>query len=196
VLELLGLCRPSVFAGFGEDRAPRFLERSCEGGAACAVRPDRGGRRVRGGGAGGTEKRLAGGVRFGEAQIQYQEKHMITLTTPSQINSILGGNAPVSYDKLVVSPMNFNPVDQTIVGQIRLTSTADPAMDAVTGSLRVDVSKSELLIDVPQVDFRRRIVLSAGQKTSVLSMIESAQASVENGLVALAVISGTRSAGA
>ena len=120
---------------------------------------------------------------------------MITLTTPAQINTVLGGNAPVGYDKLVLAPLHFNAVEQTIVGQVRMTSTTDPAMDAVTGSLRVDVAKSELLIDVPQVDFRRRIVLTAGQKTAVLNQIEAAQAQVENGLVTIGVISGTRTAG-
>jgi hypothetical protein len=121
---------------------------------------------------------------------------MITLTTPAEINSVLGGNTPVAYNKLVLSPFTMNAVDQTIQGTLRLTSTGTPSMQPITGTLRMSVTSSELLIEVPQLDFYRRIVLTSPQNTAVLSQIESAQAAVENGLVTIGVIAGTRTSGA
>lgn len=122
---------------------------------------------------------------------------MITLTTPPQINSVLGGTAPVGYDKLVVGPFTMDPVNQTVLGQLRLTSTANPSMQAITGSLSISVPRAELIVDVPQLDFYRRIVTSAAQNTSILNMIETSQAQIENGLVSpgIAVVQGVRSAG-
>ena len=121
---------------------------------------------------------------------------MITLTSPAQINSVLGGNAPIAYDKLVIAPLNIDPVLQSITGQLRLTSTSNASMQAIKGTLRIDVPSAELLIEVAQLDFYRRIVLSSPQNTAVLAIIEAAQKGVEDGLVSLGVIVGARSVGA
>ena len=121
---------------------------------------------------------------------------MITLTTPAQINSVLGGNAPINYDKLVVSPLQFDAVGQTINAQLRITSTANSSMQPIIGSLRVSVPSAELVIEVPQLDFYRRVVTSGPQNTSILAIIETAQKGIEDGLISLSVISGVRSAGA
>lgn len=120
---------------------------------------------------------------------------MITLTTPAQINSVLGGNTPINYDKLVLSPFTLDGVSQTINGTLRLTSTGTPSMQPILGSVRMTVPGSELVIEVPQLDFYRRIVLSSGQNNALLAQIESAQAAVENGFVTLGVIAGTRTSG-
>src|SRR5688572_7241082 len=100
---------------------------------------------------------------------------MITLTTPAQINSVLGGNAPVGYDKLVLSPFTMDPVQGTVHGTLRLTSNASPDMQAITGTL--SIVGSTLIVEVAQLDFYRRITLSAGQRTSVTGIIANAQAS-------------------
>lgn len=121
---------------------------------------------------------------------------MITLTTPPQINSVLGGSAPIGYDKLVLSPFTMDAVGQTVRGTLRLTSTATPTMQPITGSLSINVPSSELIVEVSQLDFYRRITLNSAQNTSVLNQIETAQAQLENGLITLGVIAGTRTAGA
>lgn len=121
---------------------------------------------------------------------------MITLTTPPQINSVLGGSAPIAYNKLVLSPFTMDAVKQTVSAQIQLTSTAVPTMQAIAGRLTISVATSELVIEVAQLDFYRRVVLSSAQNTSILGQIEAAQAQLENGLVSLGVIAGTRSSGA
>lgn len=120
---------------------------------------------------------------------------MITLTAPAEINSILGGNAPVAYNKLVIAPFTMDGVTQTIAGVLRLTSTANTSMQPIAGTVRINVPAAELVIEVPQLDFYRRIVLSSAQNTAVLNQIEAAQAQLENGLVSLGVIAGTRTAG-
>ena len=120
---------------------------------------------------------------------------MITLTTPAQINTVLGGNAPVAYNKLVIAPFSMDGVKQTVSGQVRLTATTSPNMQEIVGRLSINLVTFEFLLEVPQLDFYRRIVLSAGQVSAVLAQIETAQAALENGLVSLGVIAGTRTSG-
>lgn len=121
---------------------------------------------------------------------------MITLTTPAEINSVLGGTAPVPYNKLVVAPLRFDAVNQTITGDLRLTATSNASMQPITGNLRISVPGAELVIEVAQLDFYRRVVTSGAQNTAILAIIETAQKGIEDGLVSLGVIAGVRSAGA
>lgn len=121
---------------------------------------------------------------------------MITLTTPPQINSILGGSAPVAYNKLVIGPFTMDPVNQTITGSLRLTSTANPQMQPIVGTLTISVPGSTVKVEVPQLDFYRQITTTSPQNTSIIGWIEAAQAQIENGLISVAIISGTRTAGA
>ena len=51
---------------------------------------------------------------------------MITLQTPPSINSVLGGNVPVSYNKLVIAPFTMDPVGLSITGTLQLSSTSVP----------------------------------------------------------------------
>lgn len=121
---------------------------------------------------------------------------MITLTTPTEINSVLGGNVPVAYNKLVLAPFTMDPVGQTITGTVRLMATGAPTMQPITGRFTISVPAAEFVIEVPQLDFLRRLVLSSPQNTAVLNQIATAQNAIENGLVSLGVIAGTQSAGA
>lgn len=120
---------------------------------------------------------------------------MITLTTPPQINSILGGSAPVAYNKLVLGPFTMDGVTQTITGTLRLTSTGSPTMQPIIGTLRISVPSATVVVEVAQLDFYRQITTTSPQNTSVLNIIEAAQAGLENGLISLGVIAGTRTAG-
>mgnify|MGYP001617581131 CR=1 FL=1 len=120
---------------------------------------------------------------------------MITLTTPHEVNSVLGGNAPIPYNKLVLGPFTMDGVAQTVRGTLRLTSTSTPTMQPITGSLQISVPSAELIIEVQQLDFYRRIVLTSAQNTAILNQIETAQAQLENGLVTLGVVAGVRTTG-
>lgn len=120
---------------------------------------------------------------------------MISLTTPAQINSVLGGNVPVSYDKLVITPFSIDVVNQSITGQLRLTSTATPDMPQIIGTLSIIVPSATLLVEIPQLDFYRRVRLTSPQNNGVLAIIEAAQKGIEDGLISLGVISGTRGPG-
>jgi hypothetical protein len=113
---------------------------------------------------------------------------MITLTTPPEINSILGGSAPVAYNKLVIGPFTLNPVTLSngVTGIVRL----------INGTLSIDASTGVLTIEVGQLDFYRKVQLSGAQLTSVQNIIANAQNSLEAGLVSLGVIAGTQSTGA
>lgn len=119
----------------------------------------------------------------------------ITLTTAAQINSVLGGSAPVAYGHLVLSPFTMDPVANTVSGTLKLTSSTVPEMQAISGRLTINASSGELVIEVAQLDFYRRIQLSAGQITAVITIIRNAQNALESGLITLGVIAGTQSAG-
>lgn len=121
---------------------------------------------------------------------------MITLTTPAAVNSVLGGNVPIAYDHLVLSPLTHDPTALTITATVRLTSTANPDMTPIVGSLTINGSTGKLEISVQQLDFLRRVTLSPGQISAVLGYITSAQNAVEQGLVALGVVAGTQTTGA
>lgn len=123
---------------------------------------------------------------------------MITLTTPPQINSVLGGSAPVAYDKLVIGPFTLDPVTpaSAVRGTLRLTSTANGQMQPMTGLLTINTTSWFLTVEVPQLDFYRQIQLSGPQITAVNTIIGNAQNSLEQGLIDLAIIAGTQSAGA
>lgn len=121
---------------------------------------------------------------------------MITLTTPASINSVLGGNVPVAYNHLVISPVTHDPMALTITGTIRMTSTTAPDMQPITGSLNVNASTGKLDVSVPQLDFYRRITMDAPTIQVVRDMINAAQNAVEAGLVGMGVIAGTQTTGA
>jgi hypothetical protein len=123
---------------------------------------------------------------------------MITLTTPAQINSILGGSAPVGYNKLVLTPFQMDPVALTITGTLRLTSSGAPDMQPILGRLNIrsDGSTAVLEIEVGQLDFYRRIRLEGAQNTAALTIITNAQNAIEVGLINLGVIAGVQGTGA
>jgi len=121
---------------------------------------------------------------------------MITLTTPPQVNSVLGGNTPVGYDKFVLSQIVFDTVALSLTATIRLTSTATPSMQPITGNLRVVTATATLTIDVAQLDFYRQVTLSGPQNASVQAQIRSAQDALESGLITLGVIAGVQAMGA
>lgn len=121
---------------------------------------------------------------------------MITLTTPAQINSVLGGNVPVGYNHLVLSPFTMSPEERHVVGSLRLTATTNPEMPVILGSLSIQLGPGSMEVRVEQLDFYRKLTLSGAQITTVQGWINSAQNSIEAGLVAVGVIAGTQSAGA
>ncbi len=121
---------------------------------------------------------------------------MITLTTPAQINTVLGGNSPVAYNKLVIGPFTFDSAALTVTGALKLTSTGSPEMQAIPGTLTITTSTARLEIAVPQLDFYRRVALTGPQNAAVQGIVRDAQNALENGLISLGVIAGVQSLGA
>lgn len=119
---------------------------------------------------------------------------MITLTTPPQITSVLGGSTKVGYDKFILSQVVHDPVAQTINGLVRLTSTAAPTMNPIPGRFRLDGLILE--IEVEQLDFYRRVTLTTQQRDAYRQWITTSQNEIEAGFVALGVIQGVQSSGA
>ena len=122
---------------------------------------------------------------------------MITLTTPAIVNSVLGGSVPVNYDKFALTSLTHDPVNMRISCFIAMTSTASPDMQAITGSMTVSATGSQgvLEFEVRQLDFYRRVRLTAEQAPAVLTMILNAQTAVETGLIGLGIVVGTQTEG-
>jgi len=120
---------------------------------------------------------------------------MITLTNASTVLTVLGGTTLVGYNKMVLAPFSLDRVNQAVNATIRLTSIADPQMQPIFGTLAIRLASSELLIEVAQLDFLRRVALNAGQITALIDVIEAAQAALENGIISLGLVAGTRTVG-
>jgi hypothetical protein len=120
---------------------------------------------------------------------------MITLTTPPAINAVLGGNSPVNYDKMVLSPLSLDPVAQNMSAAVRLSSSTNADMQVIAGTLLISASTGILEIRVEQLDFYRRVVLNATQRTWVTDQLRASQNAFEAGLVSLGVVSGTQANG-
>lgn len=121
---------------------------------------------------------------------------MITLTTPPSINVVLGGNTTVSYNKFVLAPFTMDGVRQSVVATVIVTSTANPEATPIIGTLTIDIPGGNVfLLRVPDLDITLRKVLTSPQATAVIAAIETAQAALENGLITLNAVAGTRSAG-
>ena len=121
---------------------------------------------------------------------------MITLTTPPSINSIIGGNSPVSYDKFSLSNIKYEVGTNNISANIKITSTANPDMTALTGSLNIQFAGAIAEVAVPQLDFYRRIALSGAQQNAVATLVSNSQNALEAGLITLGLVAGSQSTGA
>lgn len=120
---------------------------------------------------------------------------MIALTNPHSVHNVLGGNTLVSYDHFFLSPITVDPVALTINATVRITSTTDPQMQEIAGSVTINTSTGVLKIEVSQLDFYRRVQLSGGQITAINAVIAGVQTDVENGLLSVGVIAGVQSQG-
>lgn len=120
---------------------------------------------------------------------------MITLSTPPQVNSVLGGNAPISYNKLVLSSMTLDPVTKSVIATVGLRSTTNPEKKELSGKL-VITTGGLLTLEVTTIGFSQQVQLTAPQITSVGTIVTDAQNSLESGLVSLGVVAGVQAAGA
>lgn len=123
---------------------------------------------------------------------------MITLTEPKVVNSVLGSTAPadaINYDKLVLSPMNFDPIAKRINGTVNLRSSTTPDMQPISGSFTLDAGSGLLQMEIRDVGFYHKRTLTAGQITSLQNLINNTQRDTEQGFISVGVFSGTWSAG-
>lgn len=120
---------------------------------------------------------------------------MITLTTPAVINSVIGGNAPINYDKFVLTGLQLDPITGNVRALVRLSSTSNPEMDPISGNLIVEGNNNRVIMEVQRLDFYKSAVLTAGQKNAVQNIINDVQNALENGMTALGFVTGVQSTG-
>jgi hypothetical protein len=121
---------------------------------------------------------------------------VITLTLPAVVNSVLGGTGPINYNKFVLSYLTYDTVSKIVTSRILISSTANPEMQAIEGTMTINTTSAKLTIAVPQLDFYRQVVLTAPQNAFVSdSVIVSSQNTIEAGLISLGVVAGVQSTG-
>ena len=118
---------------------------------------------------------------------------MITLTNPQLVKSVLGGTDTVGYDKLVLSPITYNPQTLGLSANVRITSTSVPTMQQISGSL--EIQGNTLTVEVAQLDFYRKITLTGGQVAAIQTLIRDAQNALEAGLITVGVVAGIQAVG-
>jgi len=121
---------------------------------------------------------------------------MITLSTAPVINSVIGGNAPINYDKFVINSLSFDTESKNINATVKITSTTNPDMTALSGKLTISFAGAIAELQVAQLDFYRRIRLSGPQQNAVATLVSDCQDSLENGLLSLGLVAGTQATGA
>ncbi len=121
---------------------------------------------------------------------------MITLTIPRLVNSVLGGATTVAYDKFVLGVITYDVMNMTARSNIVITSTTEPTMQALDGSLLVNTATAVLTIQVEQLDFYRQITLTGPENAAMQDFIRTAQNSLEAGLISVNVLDGTQAPGA
>ena len=120
---------------------------------------------------------------------------MITLTTPHPLSVVLGSAETVGYDKLVMDSVQHNPVQRSIRSQFRLMATASPEMPIVQGRADIDLPTGKMLFEIEPLRIRRVMKLTSGQVAAAQSWIDAGQKNIEDGLISIGVISGTRANG-
>lgn len=120
---------------------------------------------------------------------------MITLTNPAVINSVIGGNSPINYDKFVLSNIRVDPLTSTIRATVNMTSISNPEMDAINGTLVMSLQDNRAIVEVQRLDFYKSANLTTAQQNAVQGLINDTQNAIEAGLIAVNFVSGTQSTG-
>jgi hypothetical protein len=77
-----------------------------------------------------------------------------------------------------------------------ISSSANPDMQSVNGSMTINCVTAKLTIAVPQLDFYRQVTLTGPQNTFVTdNVIRASQNTLESGLVTLGVVAGVQTTG-
>ena len=120
---------------------------------------------------------------------------MITLTSPPTVNSILGGISPIPYEKLALTNLVFNTANQIITGTIKLNSTSNPDMQAISGNLTISIPDAKVTVQVAQLDFYRQMTMTGPQSTFVQGLITGIQNDIEAGFISFGIAQGVQAPG-
>lgn len=121
---------------------------------------------------------------------------MITLDIAHKINSILGAADTISYGKFYLSNISYDTENMRINGQIKIKSAVAPDMQAINGTLKIDCATAKLTIEIGQIGFFRRKVLTGPVNAAAQALITDAQNALEGGLCGVVkVVAGTQTPG-
>lgn len=122
---------------------------------------------------------------------------MITLTTPIQVPTTLGSAATVGYNKLRIVSINADPFSLTINAQAQLMVSTIPSQPTIYGTLVIVATGAtpSCTLQIPNLNFNAIVALAGANLTSVQGWITGLQNNIESGLITIAEVAGTQSAG-
>ncbi len=116
----------------------------------------------------------------------------ITLTTPIQQLSILGGTATTSYDTVRVVGINLDTVTNVITAQVQIVSSAVPSAPALEGRYVVSPGTLAATLSVETLRFQQSKVLSGAQASAVATTVLGIKNQVEQSAITFGLIAGTQ----
>jgi hypothetical protein len=121
---------------------------------------------------------------------------MITLTTPVQVATVLGSPNTVPYQKLDFTTASLDMTAKSISGSCLLISTSNPTSPPIPGSYTITTQGTpQAALTMPDLSFYTTVTLTGPQQTAVSGWIAGFQNNVEAGVVSIAMVAGTQSAG-
>lgn len=121
---------------------------------------------------------------------------MITLTNPIPVTTVLGSAGKTNYDRLDITSLTYDVINKNITGQCALLVSTNAAATPILGTFSIPTTGTAVLsLAIPTLPFYASLALTGPQQATVQGWIQTAQNTVEAGLVAVAVITGTQSTG-
>lgn len=121
---------------------------------------------------------------------------MITLTTPAQLATVLGGTTKTNYDRFEITAIAYDLIAQSVSGMCRLVCSGNASAAPVPGSFFIPVANGLLMtVSLPTLPFLASITLTPAEQVAVQGWITAAQNTVEQGIVAVGAVTGTQASG-
>ena len=116
----------------------------------------------------------------------------ITLTTPIQQLSILGGTATTSYDTVRVTVISIDTTSNIITARIQILSSAVPSAPSLDGTYTVDPGTLRATLEVGTLRFQQSKTLTGAQAGAVATTVLGIKDQVETSAITFGLVAGAK----
>ena len=116
----------------------------------------------------------------------------ITLTTPIQQLSVLGGTATTAYNTARVTSITLNTVTNVITAQVEIVSSAVPSAPALEGTYTLEPGSLRASLSVETLRFQQSKVLTGAQASAIATTVLGIKNDVELSAITFGLIAGTQ----